>query len=90
VERRASDDAGVSLGAPAAPAEARHQSAAKEYNAGTGMGEAGYHPTTEVAFNYDEGMYDPDQALVVLYDFAPAPAQPNPFPGLSYAPVMPR
>lgn len=56
--------------------------------AGTGMGERESHPTTQVDFHYDAGMYSLSQALVVYYDFAPEPA-PNPFPQLSYAPEMP-
>ena len=53
--------------------------------AGTGMGESESHPTTEVAFNYNTGMYSLDQAVVIYYDFAQAP---NPFPEQGYAPEM--
>jgi hypothetical protein len=53
--------------------------------AGTGMGERESHPTTEVAFNYNTGMYSLDQAVVIYYDFAQAP---NPFPEQGYAPEM--
>jgi hypothetical protein len=56
--------------------------------AGTGMGERESHPTEMVEFNYDQGMYHLNQAIVIYYDFAEAPA-PNPFPALSYAPEMP-
>lgn len=58
--------------------------------AGTGMGETEDHPTTEVSFAYNTGMYRLDQAVLIYYDFAPRPPAPNPFPGLSYAPEMPR
>jgi hypothetical protein len=51
------------------------------------MGEAQDHPTYQVAFDFDRGMYSPDQALVIYYDFVKA-AQPNPFPATDYAPAM--
>jgi hypothetical protein len=57
--------------------------------AGTGMGESESHPTTEVAFNYNTGMYSLDQAVVIYYDFDKTPS-PNPFPEVGYAPEMPR
>jgi hypothetical protein len=53
--------------------------------AGTGMGERESNPTFEVAFNYDSGMYSPDQAVVIYYDFAQTP---NPFPAQDFAPEM--
>lgn len=56
--------------------------------AGTGMGERESHPSIQVAFNYDTGMYSLSQALVIYYDFAKTPS-PNPFPAMSYAPQMP-
>lgn len=56
--------------------------------AGTGMGEGESHPTIQVAFDYDTGMYSLDQALVIYYDFEKTPS-PNPFPAVSYAPQMP-
>ena len=56
--------------------------------AGTGMGEHEYHPTTEVAFDFDRGMYTPSQALVIYYDFAKV-SSPNPFPAAGYSPEMP-
>jgi hypothetical protein len=56
--------------------------------AGTGMGERESHPTIQVAFDYDRGMYSVSQAVVLYYDFAPV-AAPNPFPALGYAPEMP-
>jgi len=56
--------------------------------AGTGMGERESHPTYEVAFNYDRGMYSLSQALVIYYGFGEKPV-PNPFPALGYAPEMP-
>ncbi len=61
---------------------------AEKEQAGTGMGESQYNPTVEVDFHYDAGMYSPDQAVVIYYDFAPVQA-PNPFPALGYAPEMP-
>jgi len=56
--------------------------------AGTGMGERESHPTVQVRFHYDRGMYKVDQALVVYYDFEKK-HEPNPFPELGYAPEMP-
>ena len=75
---------------PCAPsAENMDESAAApQEQAGTGMGESESHPTVQVAFNYDTGMYSLDQALVIYYDFENAPS-PNPFPALGYAPEMP-
>jgi len=52
------------------------------------MGESESHPTVQVAFNYDTGMYSLDQALVIYYDFENTPS-PNPFPAYDYAPQMP-
>jgi len=57
-----------------------------EEQAGTGMGERESNPTIQVAFNYDAGMYSPDQAVVIYYDFAQIP---NPFPAQDFAPEMP-
>ncbi len=74
---------GAAAPAPAAKAELKRQ------QAGTGMGERESHPTTEVAFDFDTGMYRLDQALVIYYDFAPRPPAPNPFPDLTYAPEIP-
>lgn len=68
-------------------AEAAPSAAAPKEQAGTGMGESESHPTYQVAFNYDRGMYSVDQAVLIYYDFAPAP-RPNPFPELGYAPEM--
>lgn len=56
--------------------------------AGTGMGDRESHPTYQVSFDYDTGMYSLNQAVVIYYDFAKTPA-PNPFPDLSYSPEMP-
>jgi hypothetical protein len=61
---------------------------APQQQAGTGMGETESNPTVQVAFDYDTGMYSPDQAVVIYYDFAKVPA-PNPFPALGFAPEMP-
>ena len=52
-------------------------------------GERESHPTTQVAFNYDTGMYRASQAVLIYYDFRKPTPAPNPFPGLSYAPEMP-
>ena len=60
----------------------------KKEKAGTGMGERGSHPTYEVDFRYDTGMYDVSQAVVIYYDFART-RTPDPFPDLSFAPEMP-
>ncbi len=68
--------------------EADTSAAAPAEQAGTGMGEGESHPTIQVAFNYDTGMYSLDQALVVYYDFDQTPS-PNPFPSLGYAPQIP-
>ena len=74
---------GNDLNLNAAPAAPQAQE-----KAGTGMGERESNPTTEVAFNYDTGMYSLDQAVVIYYDFAPTP-RPNPFPAVAYSPEMP-
>jgi hypothetical protein len=56
--------------------------------AGTGMGEKESHPTYEVDFTCNTGMYSPKQAVIIYYGFDAAPV-PNPFPELGYAPEMP-
>ena len=56
--------------------------------AGTGMGERESHPTYQVDFHYDRGMYKPSQAMIIYYGFGEKPV-PNPFPSLGYAPEMP-
>jgi len=80
------------MAAPAASGalgeEGMRPEAAPQQEAGTGMGEGESHPTYQVAFDYNTGMYDPSQALVIYYDFAKAP-KPNPFPDMDYAPVQP-
>lgn len=81
----AEDRASAGAARSAAPAPG----AAMKQEAGTGMGERESHPTTEVSFSYDTGMYRVSQAVVLYYDFAPKPPVPNPFPELSYAPEMP-
>lgn len=43
--------------------------ASASFDAGTGLGERVSSPVRSVAFRYDAGMYDPDAALVVFYDF---------------------
>ncbi len=60
----------------------------EEEKAGTGMGERESHPTVQVDFDYDRGMYTLAQALVIYYDFEKH-IEPNPFPALGYAPEMP-
>jgi hypothetical protein len=72
----------------AAPAEPEAAPKAKQ-EAGTGMGERRTNPTVDVAFHYDSGMYRPEQALVVYYDFPEPVRSPNPFPGTAYAPELP-
>jgi hypothetical protein len=78
--------------AGAAPAmESIHKKMMREEapeTAGTGMGERESHPTYQVDFHYDTGMYSLDQALVIYYDFAKAPS-PNPFPAVGFSPEMP-
>lgn len=59
----------------------------REEIAGTGMGERESHPTYQVDFTYNRGMYSPEQAVVIYYGFDEAPV-PNPFPELGYAPEM--
>jgi hypothetical protein len=75
-----------------APSNARQEAADSlgaepQEQAGTGMGERESHPTVQVAFHYDTGMYKLSQALVVYYGFESKPV-PNPFPDLGYAPEM--
>ncbi len=84
---------GLAQGAPAcAPENIPEKDMKKEESAGqlagTGMGESESHPTIQVAFDFDRGMYSPDQAVVIYYDFAKVP-EPNPFPAEDYAPQMP-
>ncbi|HVM33609.1 MAG TPA: hypothetical protein VMU88_10775 [bacterium] len=71
---------------PLAPAKDTQEESGQQ--AGTGMGEAQDNPTYQVAFDFNRGMYSPDQALVIYYDFAKIQG-PNPFPGPDYAPPMP-
>jgi hypothetical protein len=86
---------GASAAAPAPEAMNREMNRADmkkmeepQEQAGTGMGEHQYHPTTQVDFEFDRGMYSPSQALVIYYDFAKVQT-PNPFPAIGYAPEMP-
>jgi hypothetical protein len=65
---------------PSAPAEAQR--------AGTGMGEREAHPTIQVDFRYDAGMYRVSDAVLIYYDFE-RNRRPDPFPDLSFAPEMP-
>jgi len=55
--------------------------------AGTGMGERHSHPTIQVNFDYNTGMYKLSQALVIRYGFEEKPV-PHPFPEMGYAPEM--
>lgn len=84
--------AGEGLASAPACAEMEAKRGAKKAEmrdqAGTGMGERESHPTVEVDFHYDRGMYRLDQALVVYYDFQKKPS-PNPFPEYGFAPEMP-
>lgn len=61
---------------------------AEEQKAGTGMGEKESHPTVQVRFDYNQGMYTVDDALLIYYDFVTR-KHPHPFPGTEYAPEMP-
>lgn len=61
---------------------------AREEQAGTGMGDRESHPTYQVSFDYNTGMYRFSQAVVIYYGFESSPV-PNPFPELGYAPEMP-
>jgi hypothetical protein len=61
---------------------------APQEQAGTGMGERESHPTYQVSFTYDRGMYHPSQAVIIYYGFAETPG-PNPFPDSDFAPEMP-
>src|ERR1700722_998301 len=74
---------GMAAGVPACAPEPAEKDMKKEdreeQRAGTGMGENESHPTIQVAFDFDRGMYSPDQAVVIYYDFAKA-EEPNPFP----------
>ena len=56
--------------------------------AGTGMGDRESHPTINVEFHYDTGMYSLASAVVIYYDFARPTPMPNPFPEPGYAPEM--
>ena len=83
--------AGANAPAPAPALEAMDRAVKKEEPqevAGTGMGEHESHPTYQVDFNYNTGMYSVDQAVVIYYDFAKV-TSPNPFPDMSFAPQMP-
>jgi hypothetical protein len=86
---RMDKSAGGFANAPACSQRANFDGKSEETEdqAGTGMGERESHPTVQVAFNYDAGMYNLSQALVVYYGFEEAKG-PNPFPALDYAPEM--
>ena len=74
--------------ASGAPVERERSLAEPEEQAGTGMGESESHPTEQVDFHYDAGMYSIAQAVVIYYGFEKKPV-PNPFPALGFAPEMP-
>jgi len=92
--RSSADYGSAASGAPAcAPAQEpavrdMMKKSEEREQAGTGMGERESHPTTQVSFDYNAGMYSLDKALVVYYDFAKAQV-PNPFPAVGYSPEMP-
>jgi hypothetical protein len=92
LSKRACDSAStknLAQGAPAcAPEEAMKKEDRDEPQAGTGMGDSQSHPTYQVNFDYDRGMYQAAQAVVIYYDFAKAQG-PNPFPDVAYAPEQP-
>jgi hypothetical protein len=74
------------LAPPARITTAPLSSARKEKpQAGTGMGEKRHHPVTTVEFDYDTGMYNPRNALVIYYDFGPS-RPPQPFMDKGFAP----
>lgn len=77
-------DLGNSLSAPAIQDKCREN----EMKAGTGMGERESNPIEQVYFNYNTGMYKPQQAVIIYYDFAKAPPPPQPFLGMNFAPEM--
>jgi hypothetical protein len=85
------ESAGASTDGAAAPSDraAAAPALAAEQKAGTGMGERESHPTEQVQFSFDAGMYDPSRAVLVYYDFPRRERLPNPFPQMSYAPEMP-
>jgi hypothetical protein len=61
---------------------------AEKQLAGTGMGERESNPTTQVEFQFNAGMYQLAQAVVIYYDFTRPTPTPNPFPGGDYAAEM--
>jgi hypothetical protein len=52
------------------PAPASRANRLEEKDAGTGMGERIGHGTIATEFNFDRGMYNPEEAITVLYGFA--------------------
>jgi len=86
-----SKTAGRATASPACAESAMNQGMKKaedKEQAGTGMGERESHPTMQVAFDYNRGMYNVDQALLIYYGFEDKRV-PNPFPAMGYAPEMP-
>lgn len=86
--KSSADSMGAASAAPAPSAAMNDLQEEKKEVAGTGMGERESHPTYEVDFRYDTGMYDVSQAVVIYYDFDHKPS-PNPFPDMSFAPEQP-
>jgi hypothetical protein len=82
MRRAAASSMGAAAPAAAAPPAAEQQ-------AGTGMGERESHPTQQVEFDFDEGMYRSSSALLVYYDYPRPASRPNPFPSMSFASEMP-
>ena len=76
-------------GAAGGAAAAASGASAAEQEAGTGMGERESHPTQQVEFTFDAGMYKPSSALAVYYDYPKPAVRPNPFPSLTFASEMP-
>jgi hypothetical protein len=63
---------------------------ARKFEAGTGMAERLVNPVRTVYFDCDAGMFDPDDAVVLYYDFPSwRESRPRPFSGGRYAPEMP-
>ncbi|HPR63928.1 MAG TPA: hypothetical protein PK014_06870 [Thermoanaerobaculia bacterium] len=75
--------------APSAMSQRKSECMEKRQKAGTGMGERETHPVRQVRFDYDTGMYQIGQAVILFYDFPDRrPPYPRPFEG-SWAPEMP-
>ncbi len=77
-------DGDCALPAPSAQDSCRE----KKMQAGTGMGERESNPVQQVYFNYNTGMYKPNQAVIIYYDFAKQPTPPQPFLSMNFTPEM--